>query len=270
MKYLFFTTAIFSILLFASCSKDYNIQLPPNESKLVIECYLEDGEPLRVLVSESAALLDTSTIPPVLIAATVVITHGNDKDTLLPFSYVDRLRRRAYNYGSNKIIYKNNLPETDYRIDVTDNKGRHANGITRFINPVAIDSLIPTFNNENKAFCITKFKDDPAITNYYRLVLTRNALYDSINLDVVIDNSFANNSHEIVYGSGYNFQRGDSVYACLYHLTHDYYLYLNTLQNARTALVNPFAVSGEIVSNIKGGLGVFAALSYTRKSVIVP
>jgi len=43
-----------------------------------------------------------------------------------------------------------------------------------------------------------------------------------------------------------------------------------TLQNARGALVNPFAVSGEIVSNIKGGLGVFAALSLTKKSVVVP
>jgi len=267
--------ALFCYLLFASlfaqCSKDYNIQLPPNKSELVVECYLEDGQPLRALISESTALLDTSTVPPVLMSALVIITHRNIKDTLLPFAFVDIQRRRAYNYGNPKRMVANYNSNEPYRIDVYDNKGRHAFGETRFIPLVQIDSLTPTFNNQQRAFCLTKFKDpNPAVPNYFRLLLHKNALYDSLRLEIILDNSFANNNNEFVYGSGFDFKKGDIIYGTLYHLTFDYYQYLTTLQNARTALVNPFAVSGEVVTNIKGGLGVFAALSVTRKFVVVP
>jgi hypothetical protein len=116
---------------------------------------------------------------------------------------------------------------------------------------------------------LTKFKDDPSVKNYFRLVLNKNTLTDSVELDIVLDNGFANSNNEFVYGSGYNFKVGDVINARVFHLTYDYYLYLTTLQNAQSALVNPFAVSGEVVSNIKGGLGVFAALSYAQKSIVV-
>lgn len=269
-KKTFFRVAIVASL-FAGCSKDYNIQLPPNKSELVVECYLEDGQPLRALISESTALLDTSTVPPVLVPALVIITHRNVKDTLLPFVYVDRGRRRAYNYGNPKRVVANYASNEPYRIDVYDNLGRHAYGETRFIPLVPIDSLTPTFNNQQEAFCLTKFKDpNPGLPNYFRLLLHKNAAYDSLSLEILLDNGFANDKNEFIYGSGFDFKKGDTIYGTLYHLTVEYYQYLTTLQNARTALINPFAVSGEVVSNIQGGLGVFAALSSTTKSVLVP
>jgi len=264
-----FAASVTLILLLASCSKDYLIQLPPNESKLVVECYLEDGRPMCALISESKALLDTSTIPPLIISAFVVITHGTEIDTLLPFAYLDVEQRRAYNFGNPKIVRVNYLDATNYRIDVVDKKGRRVSAVTHFIRPVQIESLTPTFNNNNEAFCYTKFKDDPAAVNYYRLVLNKNSVNDSISLEALISDNLANDNNEIIYGSGYDFKNGDSIHARLFHLTNDYYNYLNTRQTAIAALINPFAVSGEIVSNIKGGLGVFAALSYTQKSVAV-
>lgn len=259
--------AIFS---FVSCSKDYNIQLPVNKPQLVVECYLEDGQPLRALISESADLLDTSIVPPVLVLATVVITHRNIKDTLVPFIFVDTLRRRAYNYGSSKIMQADYASNEPYRIDVYDVKGRHAYGVTKFIKPVPVESITPIFNTEQRAYCLTKFRDDPATANYFRLLLHKNAVYDSLELDILMDNSFSNSNNEFVYGSGYNFITGDVIYARLYHLPFEYYQYLTTLENARTTLINPFAISGEVVSNIRGGLGVFTALSFTQTSVIVP
>jgi hypothetical protein len=263
---LLFSLFLLSIL---SCSKDYNIQLPANENALVIECYLEDGQPMRALISESTPLLDTSLTPPIFIQATVVITHGNVKDTLKPMTFIDPIKKRVFNYGSNKVVKADFTGKETYRIDVYDTKGRHAYGSTHFIQPIEIASLTPVFNNENKAFCLTKFNDDPNVKNYFRLVLNKNTFTDSSELDIVLDNSFANSSNEFVYGSGYSFKKGDVINARVFHLTYDYYLYLTTLQNAQTALVNPFAVSGEVVSNIKGGLGVFAALSYAQKSVTV-
>lgn len=258
------------LVLLISCSKDYNIQLPANKNELVVECYLENGEPLRALISESANLLDTSLASPILIQALVIITHGNVRDTLRPFLFVDTLKRKVFNYGSSKLVTANYTNNETYRIDVYDLKGRHAFGTTRFIKPVNIVSLTAIFNTNQEAYCLTKFSDDPTGTDYYRLVLNRNTLYDSVEMDVLIDNSFANSSNEIAYGSGYNYKTGDVINARVFRLTYEYYLYLATLQNARTALVNPFAVSGEVVSNISGGLGVFAALSYSIKQITVP
>jgi Domain of unknown function (DUF4249) len=253
-----------------SCSKDYDIKLPDNKSELVVECYLENRQPMRALISESTNLLDSSTTPPIFLQALVIISHGNKKDTLRPFPFVDTLRKKVYNYGSTKNVIANFTSNEKYTIDVYDAKGRHAYGTTQFIDTVRGLSFTPIFNTEAKAYCLTKFSDNSPNADYYRLVLNKNTLYDSVDIDVLIDNSFANANNEFIYGSGYNFKMGDVINGRVFHLTYDYYLYLTTLQNARAALVNPFAVSGEVVSNIRGGLGVFAALSYTQKSVIVP
>jgi hypothetical protein len=257
-------------LYFAACTKNYNIELPPNEKKLVVECYLENGKPMRALISESTNLLDTSLTPPIFIQAVVVISHGIIKDTLQQFLYIDSNNNKVYNYSSPKIVTANYISGETYRIDVFDNYGRHAYGTTQFIQPLEIESLTPVFNQANKAFCLTKFKDDPNTKDFFRLILSKNTVTDSTELDVLLDNSFANQNNEFVYGSGSSFKSGDIIYARVYRLTYDYYLYLSTIQNARTALVNPFAVSGEIVYNIKGGIGVFSALSYSQKSVDVP
>jgi Domain of unknown function (DUF4249) len=256
-------------LFFIGCSKDYEIILPTNESELVVECYLEDGQPMRALISESTSLLDTSLTPPIFIQATVVITHGDVKDTLKPINFIDPINKRVFNYGSNKVVKADFTTNENYKIDVYDTKGRHAFGTTNFMKAVNIESLTPIFNTNKEAYCLTKFKDDPSQNNYFRLILNKNTLSDSVELNIILDNSFANSSNEFVYGSGYSFKKGDVINARLFHLSYDYYLYLTTLQNARSALVNPFAVSGEVVSNIKGGLGFFAALSYTQKSITV-
>jgi Domain of unknown function (DUF4249) len=258
------------MVVFIGCSKNYDITLPPNKSELMIECYLENGQPMRALISESVNLLDTSTIPPIFIQALVVISHGGVKDTLIPFPYIDTLRRKAYNYGKEKNVVANFTNNEVYRIDVFDNKGRHAYATTQFLEPVTQLSLTPIFNAQQKAYCLTKFKDNPATSDYYRLLINKNALYDSTQVDALFDNNFVNTNNEYVFGSGYSFKSGDTINARVFHLTEDHHSFINTVQNALAALVNPFAASGEIVSNVKGGIGIFAALTYTQKSIRVP
>lgn len=256
--------------LFSSCSRDYDVDLPAHEPKLVVECYLEDGQPLRALVTESTALLDSNMIPPVITDATVTITYGGHTDTLEQYVYFDSIRNRVYNYGSNTIVRADYTPGATYRIDVRDGKGRHAFGTAYFLPPVAIDSIAALYNNEGEASLLTYFTDAAAVKNYFRLVIKRNARNDSIQQNRYFSDDLATNSGTMVIRSGYRYQPGDSVHAALYHITQDYYQYLNTSENARSALVNPFAASGEVVSNIQGGLGVFTALSFTQKSVRIP
>lgn len=267
MKTQFALVFVLLTALFVGCSKDYFIQLPGNKSELVIECYLEDGQPLRALVSESTALLDTSTMPPILSNVLVIITHGNIIDTLKPSTYFDTLKRRIYNYSSAKIVSANYNSNVTYRIDVYDGRGRHAYGETYFLPLVQIDSLLPTFNNQQEAFCYTKFTDPNLNTpNYFRLLLHKNKKYDSLSLETLLDNNFANNNNEFIFGSGSDFKKGDTIFGTLYHLSPEYYQYLSTSQNARLALVNPFAVVWRGCIKYKRRFGCFCRFKRYQKT----
>lgn len=257
------------LTVLASCAKDYNIELPANSPQLVVECYLEDGQPMRALVTESTALLDTALVPPIVRDAVVTITYHGRTDTLNASVYLDPLRNRAYNYGSATVVHADYQSGESYRIDVVDGKGRHASGTTRFIAPARISALESRYNADQEASVLTTIPDDPATKNFYRLVLKRNSQLDSIQLNSYFTDELANAAGNIQIRSRHRFAKGDSVYATLFHLTPEYYQFLNTSQGASSALGNPFAASGEVVSNISGGLGVFTALTYTERGWIV-
>lgn len=250
----------------AACQQDIDVDLPPYQSKLVVECYLEDGQPVRLTLLESQAYLETVTIP-VVNGATVVLTHKNQRDTIPNVSYVDRTVGKSYNYSSPKRIKADY--DAPYLLTVTDKRGRTLSATARFIRPVPIKSITPEFNQKGEAYGLTKFDDNPTGKNFYRLTLTRNRRADTLSLDALLDDSFSN-GEEINWGSGYNFRPGDTIHATLYHCTEEYYKFLTTAQSARQANVNPFAASGEVISNVTGGLGVLATLSYAYKTAIVP
>lgn len=252
--------------LLAACQQGIDVMLPPYESKIVLECYLEDGQPLRLSLLESQPYLAVSA--PVLVnGATVVLAHQGKTDTIPNLPAVNLATGKSYNYSSPKRIKADY--DAPYTLTVTDKRGQVLTATTRFIRPVAIKSITPEFNDKGKAYGLTKFDDNPQTKNFYRLTLTRNRRIDTLSLNALIDDSFSNGK-EINWGSGYTFQSGDTLYATLYHCTEDYYKFLTTAQSARQANVNPFSASGEVISNVKGGLGVFAALSYDTKTAIVP
>ncbi|GAB2578787.1 DUF4249 domain-containing protein [Spirosoma areae] len=249
-----------------ACQQDIDVKLPSYESKLVVECYLEDGQPLRLTLFESQSYLETTALP-LINGATVVLTHQGQRDTIPNIPFVDRAAGKSYNYSSPKRIRADY--GAPYTITIQDSRGRILTATTQFLRPVPIKSITPEFNAKREAYGLTKFDDHPQEKNYYRLTLTRNRRVDTLSLNALIDDSFSN-GEEINWGSGYSFRSGDTIHATLYHCTQDYYKFLTTSQSARQANVNPFAASGEVISNVQGGLGIFATLSYAYKSSVVP
>ncbi|HLK97780.1 MAG TPA: hypothetical protein VK364_08435, partial [Hymenobacter sp.] len=95
--------ALLSGVLLAACQQDVNVALPPYESKPVLECYLEDGQPLRLTLLESQPYL--SVVAPTLVSgALVVLSHQGQMDTILNVPVVDRATGKLYNYSSPKRI----------------------------------------------------------------------------------------------------------------------------------------------------------------------
>lgn len=253
--------------LAAACTQDYEVVLPAYESQLVVECYLEAGKPPRLILSESSSFFDAPSFP-VISGATVLLAYGGQTDTLVNQPFVDANTGRVYNYGSTRPLP--DQPQGDFTLTATDTQGRRLEATTQFMPVVPISSLEPTFNEEGKAFCLTKFTDNPTEVNYYLLILNKGQAHTSSVLSATLDDNFANDNNDIIYGSGYNFVEGDTLIGTVYHLEPTHYKFLSSASSADAANFNPFAVSGEIVTNVRGGLGIVATLSYDRKTVVVP
>ena len=131
----------------AACQQDIDVNLPAYHSKLVLECYLEDGQPVRLSLVESQSYLAAGD-NPLVEKATVLLTYQGQQDTIPNVPYVDPATRKTYNYSSVKRIRAcYNVP---YTLTILDTKGRKVTAVTHFIRSVPITSLPPVFNGKGK------------------------------------------------------------------------------------------------------------------------
>jgi hypothetical protein len=245
--------------------KEIEVPLPDYDEQLVVECYLEDGQPHRMAVTESVSYFEGPRLP-IVNDASVSITYGADRTNLNYSVEVDTFYRKAYNYVSNKPARA--VQGVEYTMEVKDPKGRSITGTARFLPKVPIKSVEWKYNEDDFAFLLVKFDDDPSLTNYYRLQIHKDSLNKNADVDFNLDDSF-NTNGEVTLGTGYNYQAGDTVYVSLYHVEKSYYDFLETVSAAANANGNPFAQPAKVKSTVTGGMGVFATLVYDRKKIVI-
>jgi hypothetical protein len=264
-------TCVGILLLFAiiSCNKVVDVELPPYHPEIVVEMYLEDGKPLRCLVSESLPYTDTVIKKP-LEDALVIFSDGVQNDTLAYRMNEDIANARFYNYFHPRIL-RADATKT-YSLRVTDSKERSVSGTTRFSQTfIDIDSLTSRESErEVDTFTVGVMITDPAETNnYYRFVMGRRLndyRYDQ-NDFTVSDISF--NGKAFSFYSEGDFARNDTVTVRVYSLLKEHYDYLQSVDDARGSNFNPLSQPGKIKSNVSGGIGIFAAIRYSEKKKII-
>ncbi|PKV63129.1 DUF4249 domain-containing protein [Pontibacter ramchanderi] len=255
------------LLLLSSCDleQDVDVKLPPHESQLVVECYLEPGKPLRAVVLESVSYFNEPELPLVP-DAEVIITHKG-RAIKLPFSPVQNKETGKY-YTHRKSEKLNLQPGDVVTLEVKDGKGRRVTGSTTILGQVPIEAVEWKFNEKNKAYLLTSFQDDPNAANFYRYMVHRDSLSNSSDRDFV-SNDRLTNGKRVSYGSGYDYEEGDTLIISLFHLEQQYYDFLGSVSDARNANGNPFAQPSRIMSSVKGGIGIFTNLSYNRRTVVI-
>jgi len=153
--------------------KEIDVPLPDYEEKLVVECYLEEGKPYRMALTESVSYFEGPRLP-VVNDAEVTINHGASRIRLNYAVDVDTVYRKAYNYMSNSQASASKGEM--YKLEVKDPKGRTVTASARFLPKVAIESVEWRFNKDDFAFLLVKFEDDPSLTNYYRFQIHKDSL----------------------------------------------------------------------------------------------
>src|SRR5205807_8747304 len=125
-----------------SCQKQVDIKLPPFQSKLVVEGYLEKNKPVQIAVSQTSdffAAPDPNAI--FLKKATLILSYLNIADTLVFNPFPDFKHQKWFNYqlkNKDSVPLKNGVT---YSLKVIDSMGRVATAQTTWFDSVRIDSV---------------------------------------------------------------------------------------------------------------------------------
>ncbi|MCC2548082.1 DUF4249 domain-containing protein [Hymenobacter sp. BT175] len=272
MKNRLFTFSILLLVGTTACNleKGVDIDLPVAPAQLVLECYLEPGEVPQLTVSETVPYLAPPT-PVVPAGVQVVLTGpGGFRETLRNQPGINPATQKVYTHRGRQPL--NARPGDVFSIEVTDSKGRRLTGQATMPRIVPIDTVEWKFNDltgdQRRANLLIRFQDQPDVPNFYRLQIHQDSISDDPNRDFELDDRLQN-GQKITLGTSFRYAANDTLLVTLYHLDQPYYLFLQSVRDARNANGNPFAQPAAVKSTVQGGLGVFTILSYRRKTIIV-
>lgn len=245
--------------------KEIEVALPEHTPQLVVECYLQQGKNLRLTVTESSSYFDAPQ-PPFVPDAQVYITHNGRRIKLNYKPLVSHTAGKYYTHTSTEVM--NGKPGDIFGLEVTDNKGRKVTGFTTILPAVKIEEVEWKFNEKEKAYLLTSFQDDGNTDNYYRYVTHLDSLNTKPERDFTLDDNLTNGKRTSL-GSAYDYDRNDTIIVSLYHIEKQYYDFLNSVENAKSANGNPFSQPSKIKSSVQGGIGIFTNLAFQRKTVVL-
>jgi hypothetical protein len=265
----YFSMIIIFTALLSSCNmeKEIDLALPEYESKMIVECYLDPGNPYRLSLFESVSYFEEPSLPSID-SALVTISHNGIVDTLKFNPYLDIITNKFYNYVSDSLVLVPFDYTSEFFLEIRDRNGRVATSRAKIAPPVTIDTVEFVFNSDSMAYPLTQFTDNPNMTNYYRYLVIRYTYTGPEVQDFQFDDLLLTSS-QVALGSNYTLEKSDFVIITLYHVEESYFAFLESAAAAVDANGNPFGQPSAIKSNITGGIGIFAGLSYDRKELTV-
>lgn len=251
--------------LLAACEmqQNVNVQLPPHEETLVVECYLEPGQEHQALVTKSLSFFDGKWLEGID-GAEVIISSVDEERHLINLNKTDTLFYKVYNYyHPDEVVYEEGK---EYRITIKDGDEVKASGKTRFLPKVAIENVYFRQNADSLLATYVEIADDPAEDNYYKVVLKMAGDRTGTNYEGVWDDSGAKDGILTAYTTHLLPPSGEVV-VNVYHIDKQYYEFLKSVKQAREANYNPFTQPATVQSTLDGAVGVFAAISLTSDTV---
>lgn len=275
LKILAFTFMAFAVV---SCDleREVEIDLPDYEGRLFLECYLEPGLPMNLLLTRTSPYFEafpTNTIDYLNgileEGATVSISHNGQVYALENNLTFNPSIQKIFNYTSDEIVPFDF--ENDFDLLITTKEGKTITGKTKITKPMTIDSVVTQFaQNDTLARLLIYMTDDPTRSNYFRRVLHEGSL-DSIPIwSFPIDDRASEGT--IIFGSFFDYSEGDTIINTIYSIEEDYFKFLQSIDFASQSNGNPFAQPSPIVSNIEGtanAIGIFTGFTFDRRYTII-
>src|SRR5690625_1215345 len=271
-----FSFFILLITLACDLDKEIEVDIPNFDDGYVVEAYIMPDQPFGMLITKSFGYFD-------IFDSTSVMEEQLSKmlvDDVTGYLYVNGKEYEIQNqyriFGENPIIYNYNLskrvrfePEDELEIHLRFPTGEEVRSKTIIPQDRAIDTVALYINEHGAARSQTYFQTDSTREEFFRRQLFRiREGRIAVLQDFVTDNRIASRG-KIIFGSGYDFEIGDTLHSRVIHITKDYFKFFNSVSGSIGANANPFSQPGKIVSNIQGSdrvIGIFTGMNSTDLS----
>lgn len=298
-------TVILSLVIFASCERDFDIKIKTNEPQLVVEAYINNAMPLYnyVILSKSKNFYEPGFQNIPVSGATVSITEG----VLLPDNKyqwdetsVTRMREASLpqlrgsalpgfyfdpRLATDSARALHGKPGKHYLLEI-ESEGKKYSAITSLLTPIAIDSLSSGYHfmddDEEKDTIIEKaritihYKDPDTVGNtqlyFWRHWDNRN----SFGWGALGSNRYTPGTDDLVNGQyinlthSYGFVLGDTVQYYMANVDRKVYNFWDSFNKARSN-GGPFSTPVALLNTITGEnvTGCFSGFSLTTKGIVV-
>jgi hypothetical protein len=274
---------LLSTLAFAcNLEQEIELNLPEYEEKIIVEAYLDAGQPYQLLLTRSSSYFAPfptnieETFNQLLVNdAEVYITYRGKTVQLNNTPGINPLTGKLFNYAAPEVAIFDTIEP--YELEIILRDGKTIESTTRFLPIVPIDSVVVQFREEagsevDSARVLTYFNDRRDEDNFYRRTLYA---YENGNLEILQDFSTDDRFAEglFVFGTAYEFAAGDTVLNRVYHIDEAYYRFLTSLQLAIAANGNPFGQPSPVIPAVGGtaenAIGIFTTLNYAEELTIL-
>jgi len=281
---------IIASVLFFSCEKDVDIDIPDKGRKIVVNSVFDNDFPIELTLHRSLYILDNGQFRVISDAGVYLYENDLIKDTL----------KEAETKG----LYISSVypkPGFKYKIKVNDNNEIVDSECTmpQVISIANIDTQSITREGEKYLRLSIQINDEPGVKNYYRAGIVREGwfynneenyedmyyfmYYETTDLSVsdnydgtklFTDNLFDGKVYtfnmDIHKGHLYNNTDSINTFIILENLSEAYYLYTRSSSQQMYLQGNPFSEPVIVYSNINNGYGIFAGASRLIKYFKLP
>lgn len=286
-----------TLLLWAGCEKEIDIDLPAPKALVVVDGFIENDQFAQVVVTRAIPYfgqIDFNTLAGTFIQdAVVVVSDGQINDTL-QLTIDPNAFPPIFFKGTNPAL-KGQVGQRYFLTVIAD--GDTITGSTTIPQLVYLDSIywMPDvdFNVENDSlgFGMGRFKDPDTIGNNYRLFSKRQDYPDFRSASRSVSDDRLVNGQDITFQfirpritpsfltpdsldedreTRIFYKRGDTIQVRYCTLDRASYDYIRTYEIAAGSFGNPFAAPTFVRSNLEGGLGGFVGYGATYYTYIVP
>jgi hypothetical protein len=267
------------ILLITGCQKTISIDVGQIQPRLVVNSILDKDSIIRVQLSKSKSMMDSTQSIDRVNVATVKI-------------FQDNVLKQTLTKGINGLYNSTIKPivASDYRIEIDNTSFGHVEATALIpLTPNPLSAVQTTELTPGSAPQYIKFKiglkDEGIAPDYYylRAFLIKKGFAPGANSKYVIscrigsddnivvvddqtlngvifdDAAFVKSNYELIVYTNYRINTDFSLWFELSSITSDYYKYLVSCIMQNNAGNNPFAEPVVIKSNIQNGTGIFGA-----------
>lgn len=259
--------ALLGVLCFA-CERqnEVDLDLPPHEGEMIVECYLEPGKPYRALVSRTMDFFESEELEGVN-GAVVKISSAEGSYKLSNFVDADTLYKKVFNYGHpDSVVFQEGA---EYELTIELDGKLSVSGRAKFLPKVSFGGYNYKYGADTLAALFLSVDDNAAEENFYRLVLRGTQPEFGTTYDEIFTDGDAANGKLSIH-TPYVLKEGWTVVVNLYHIDKTYYNFLRSVKKARDTNYNPFMQPASLESGLEGTTGIFTTISLTSDTITIP